>query len=385
MTRSAYDLVIIGAGSVGLPAALAAQRSGLKTLVIERLASVGQGENKSAIGGVRATHSDPAKIAICLRSLDIFRHWQEKEGDDVGWQQGGYLFPVYREPDEQTLRGLMPVQHAHGLNIEWIAPDRVRDLVPGIRDDGLRGGAYSPEDGNLSPLKMINALYFAARRSGVEFIFGETAAGIRTERGRVAGLTTDRGQYLCRFILNAAGASAVEFGRHAGLELPVYPDSHEAGITEPVNRFFAPLIVDMRPSAGARNCYFYHNSSQRIVFCLTPDPLYPGTDHRSHSSFLPIIARKMIDLIPRLANVRIRRVWRGCYPQTPDGMPVVGEAPDAAGYFFAAGLCGQGLMLGPGLAQDIVALLLEGKPVTETRAWSTLSLHRNFGKAEALK
>ena len=59
------DVIIIGAGSVGVPAALAMAQAGLKVVVLERFASQGQGSNKAAIGGVRATHSDPAKIRLC--------------------------------------------------------------------------------------------------------------------------------------------------------------------------------------------------------------------------------------------------------------------------------------------------------------------------------
>lgn len=385
MSGPKFDLVIIGAGSVGVPAALFARRAGLRTLVIDRLASPGQGENKAAIGGIRATHSDPAKITICLRSLDIFRGWKDKEGDDIGWQQGGYLFPIYRAEDETTMRGLLPIQHRYGLQIDWIEPRQVRELVPGIREQDLRGGTYSPQDGNLSPLLVINAFYFAGRRAGAEYHFRETVTGIDVDQGRVTGVVTDRGRYACGQVLNAGGAAAAGIGRMVGLDLPVHPDSHEAGVTEPVAGFFKPLVVDIRPTPGGKNCYFYHNSHHRIVFCLTPDPLFAGTDHRSHSSFLPTVSRKMIDLLPRLAPVRVRRVWRGCYPQTPDGMPIVGEAPEARGYFYAVGMCGQGLMLGPGLAQDMVSLMTTGAAITEAEAWNSLRLDRDFGRVESLK
>ncbi|MFA6317727.1 MAG: FAD-binding oxidoreductase [Elusimicrobiota bacterium] len=385
MSAKTYDLVVIGAGSVGVPVALYGRRAGLSVLVLDRLASPGQGENKSAIGGIRATHSDPAKISICLRSLKIFREWQSKEGSDIGWRQGGYLFPVYRETDEKTLKGLLEVQRKAGLNIDWASPEKIKSLVPGIKEEGLRGGTSSPEDGNLSPLMASNSFAFAAVRAGAEFRFRETVRSIEVSSGRVQKVVTDQGSYACRFVLNAAGSAAPEIGRMTGLDLPVHPDSHEAGITEPVARLFDPLIVDIRPTPGAKNCYYYQNSIGRIVFCLTPEPIYPGTDRRSHSSFLPIVSRKMIDLIPRLAGIRIRRVWRGCYPQTPDGSPIVGEDPKAKGSIYAVGMCGQGLMLGPGLAEDLVSVMIKGKPVTDEAAWKSLRLDRSFGKVEAPK
>ena len=381
-----YDLVIIGAGSVGVPVAMEAARQGLKTLVLDKRASSGQGDNKRAIGGVRATHSDPAKIRICLRSIRTFAEWGEREGDYLGFVRGGYLFPVFREEDEKTLKSLLKIQKSHGLNIDWIEPDDVKRLVPGIREKDLRGGTYSPEDINVSPLRSINAFYFAAKKAGAEFRFREKVTGIETSGGRVAAVTTDKGKYGAAHVLNAAGAAAVEIGRMVGIDFPVFPDSHEAGITEPVERFFEPLVVDIRATPGSKNCYFYQNSQNRIEFCLTPDPIFPGRDRNSTSTFLPIVAQKMVDLLPRLASVRVRRVWRGLYPQTPDGSPVAGSSKDVEGYHYAVGMCGQGFMLGPGLAEDMVSLIRTGKPITDEEVFRLFRLDRDFSAAtEALK
>ncbi len=64
-----YDVIIIGAGSIGAPTAFFLAKAGFKVLVIDKFPSVGQGSSKRAIGGIRATHSDPAKIRLCLRSI----------------------------------------------------------------------------------------------------------------------------------------------------------------------------------------------------------------------------------------------------------------------------------------------------------------------------
>jgi sarcosine oxidase subunit beta len=320
-----------------------------------------------------------------LRSIETFSKWAEREGDDLGWRKGGYLFPVYSEADEATLKGLLEVQHSHGLNIDWIPPADVVALVPGINQDNLRGGTFSPDDGNASPLKSTAAFYDAAYRAGAEFRFDETVTGVETSDGKVAAVVTPLGRYACAHVVNAGGSNAAALGRMVGLDLPVYPDSHEAGITEPVERLFEPLIVDIRVTPGSKNCYFYQNSASQIVFCLTPDPIVPGTNRDSTSTFLPVVSQKMVDLVPKLANIHVRRTWRGCYPQTPDGMPVVGSHPEIQGYHYAVGLCGQGFMLGPGLAEDVVSIIKTGKPVTDADVFESFRLDRDFSGVEALK
>jgi len=380
-----YDLVIVGAGSVGVPTAIVAARRGLSTLVLDPCASPGQGDHKRAIGGVRATHSEPAKIRVCLRSIRIFSEWEEREGDNLGFRKGGYLFVAYRAQDEKMLKDLLVIQKSQGLNIDWVSSEQVRELVPGINPAGLLGGTYSPDDINVSPLRCASAFYFAARRAGAEFRFRERVTGIQIAGGKVQAVCTDKGRYDTHHVLNAAGADAVAVGRFVGIELPVFPDSHEAGITEPIERLFNPLLVDVRPSPGGKNCYFYQNSENRIEFCLTPDPLVPGMNRESTSEFLPLMARRMVEMLPRLASVRVRRTWRGLYPQTPDGGPIVGSAESPAGYHYAVGMCGQGFMLGPGLAEDIVSLVAEGRPVTDPAVFESFRLDRDFGKAEKLK
>jgi len=165
-----FDVIVIGAGSVGLPIAYFLTLEGQKVLVLEAESSVGQGQNKTAIGGVRATHSDPAKILLCQESLKIFSRWEETHGYSIGWKKGGYCFPVYREKEEVTLKNLLPIQKNFRLNIDWIDADGIREVIPGINTNGLIGGTYSPDDGQVSPLLAANALYKDQRNGGAHTI-----------------------------------------------------------------------------------------------------------------------------------------------------------------------------------------------------------------------
>lgn len=389
MSAKSYDVIVIGAGSVGNPAAAFLAMRGLKTLVIESYPSPGQGQNKSAIGGVRATHSDPAKIKTCLRSLEIFSTMKEKHGHDVGWKTGGYCFPVYDEGLEKTLKGLLEIQKEHGLDIDWVDADRIKEVIPGVNENGLRGGTYSPGDGQVSPLMAADAFWKIAVEHGAEYRFNEKVSSIEIKSGKVTGVRTDKGAYAAPNVLNAAGGYAREVGDMAGLNVPVTPDSHEAGISAPVKPFLAPLVVDMRPGPDGRtaNFYFGQNHDGRIIFCYTPSELFTGTDRRSQSEFLPIIARRLIALIPAFRNLLIRRVWRGLYPMTPDGSPIVGAVKEIEGMYLGVGMCGQGFMMGPGVAENLASLIAEGKPVMDEETFEELSFYRELsgGKKELLK
>lgn len=422
-----YDVILIGAGSVGVPAAMSLGALGLKTAVIDKMPSPGQGENKHAIGGIRATHSDPGKIIACIRSIEIFSTWRETHGDDIEWLKGGYLFPVYREKEERLLKSFLPIQKRYGLEIDYIDPDTVAQIAPGINRNGLLGGTFSPNDGSASPLVTGSAFFRKAVQTGnVDFYFKERVTEIKTagskdivdratvcSSGRTVGesagtenskswaerqhegnfsVVTDKDSYNAPVVIDAAGPFSRDIGKMVtadgklvGIDIPVFPDSHEGGVTEPVEPFFKAMLVDLRSAPGSKNYYFYQNAHGHIIFCITPDPPIVGIDKRETSVFLPQVASRMLNLMPRLKNIRVRRVWRGLYPMTPDGSPILGWNKDVPGLLHATGMCGQGYMLGPGVG-EIIGRMVTGQ-LTEADKIVTdeFSLYREFGGEEALK
>lgn len=386
---STYDVIVVGAGSVGNPTACFLAQKGLKVLAIEKAAACGQGDNKAAIGGVRATFSDPGKISICIESLKIFTTWHEQYGFDVGWKPGGYCFPIYSESLEKSLKDLLPLQKKFGLNIDWVDATRIAELVPGIVRQDLRGGTYSPEDGQVSPLLAPVAFQREAVRHGAEYHFKERVVGYQKDKNRITGVITDKGSYSSGYVVLAAGSDAREHSPWLGFDIPVQPDSHEAGISAPIEHFLAPLVVDLRPGPEGKtvNFYFGQNKEGQIIFCYTPKTLFCGTNRESISEFLPILANRMISLLPRFKNLLIRRVWRGCYPMTPDGVPIIDKAPGIEGLLLAVGMCGQGFMMGPGVAKNITSLITTGQPCISEEAQSYFRYDRDFYKSknEALK
>jgi sarcosine oxidase subunit beta len=380
-----YDVIILGAGSVGTPAALSMAQAGLKVLVIDPMPSAGQGSNKAAIGGIRATHSDPAKIRLCLRSLEIFSTWEERYGDDIEWLKGGYAYPVYRQHEEQLLKDLLVTQKSYGLHIDWCDRERMLEVIPDLNPDGLIGGTFAPDDGSASPMLSAHAFWKQACLQGVEFRFQEMPTAVIVEGGRVKGVRTNKGQYGASFVVNAAGAWAADVARLIGGDVPVKPDLHEAAITEPVAPFLAPMVVDIRPAPGSANYYFYQHKTGQVIFCITPSPQIWGMDRNETSSFLPMVAKRMVDLMPRLAGIRVRRTWRGMYPMTPDGSPIVGWAREAEGFVHAVGMCGQGYMLGPGVG-ELLARMVQGTVTEADREVLTiLSPERTYAGMERLK
>ncbi len=392
MSVHTSDVVIAGAGSVGLPLAWQLARRGLSVTVLDQEASWGRGQNRAAIGGLRATHSETAKIRICLESIAIVSSLEKDHGFDVEWRQGGYLYVAYDEERKAAFLSLLESQKKAGLDIDWIGADEVGRLAPGIMREGLLGGTFSPGDGYASPLMTATSFHRLGLEAGVRFEFGRRIDSVELAGDKVTALKTGDERWSAPLFVNAAGAEAADLASIAGFELPIHPDCHEAGVTEPVQRFMEPMIVDIRPDAESGNYYFYQAATGQVVFCITPRPQVWGRDKDSTSSFLPLCVRRMLELYPRLRSLRVRRTWRGMYPMTPDGLPLVGYPAGARNFLQATGMCGQGFMMGPGLgsilAESIFAGGCFGNPAGSTGygfVFEELALDRAFEHAELLK
>lgn len=383
--KNTFDIIIVGAGSIGVPTAYYLAEAGFEVLVIDRLPSVGQSSNKHAIGGIRATHSDPAKINLGKRSLEAFSTWEPQHGEDIEWYQGGYSFVAYTEENATLLKNLVAWQRQNNLNISWLDQHELLEIIPSLNHNELLGGTYSPEDGSASPLKAAFSYHKKAVQGGAHFHFNETVLDIISSGSRVIGVITDRAQYSCAWVINAAGGWAKQLSARIGVHIPVEPDSHEAAITEPVAKLFDPMIVDMRARPGSANFYFYQHPTGKIIFCMTPEPPIYGNHTIASSPFLPKAARRLIEIMPVLRHIRVRRVWRGIYPMTPDGSPIIGKVNGMEGYLLAVGMCGQGFMFGPGVGQLLTHLVLNELDDADKIILESLTYHRTFETEEQLK
>jgi sarcosine oxidase subunit beta len=220
---------------------------------------------------------------------------------------------------------------------------------------------------------------------GAEFHFNEPVTEIVIRKGKVVGVKTPCGEYTAGLVINAAGAAARQVSLLAGLDTPVTPDCHEAAITEAVSRFLEPMVVDIRPAPGSANYYFYQHYTGQIVFCITPRPQIWGDHNEETSEFLPMVSRRMLEIMPRLKNIRVRRTWRGLYPMTPDGFPIVGKAKEVENLLLAVGMCGQGFMLGPGLGELLARMAMGVAENGDEEILEILSPYRSFSGQEKLK
>ena len=215
------EVVVIGAGAVGLAIAVEVRRSGLgRVLVVDRLEAAGMGSTSRANGGVRAQFGTPINIEFSRFTIDALRALDERSGGLVGFRQIGYLFLTGTEAGEASLRRNLELQTALGVPARWLDGSAALAMAPYVEPSGLRGGTFCPSDGVIDPHGVVSALVEEGRQLGVEYRFGTHVVGL-DPAGDGLRMHSTGGVIRAGVVVNAAGPSAARIAAMAAVEVPV--------------------------------------------------------------------------------------------------------------------------------------------------------------------
>ncbi|HXQ94947.1 MAG TPA: FAD-binding oxidoreductase [Thermoplasmata archaeon] len=352
--RRSYRTAIIGGGIVGLFTAYHLLRAGAgPVLVLERgfLSSGASGRNG---GGVRQQWETRPTVRLMREAVGAWKRFGAEFGTNVWFRQGGYLFLANTAAEVERLRQVTESVRAEGLNGRLLDPASAGRHAPALSLDGVLAATFLETDGTLYPFPGVWGVYEAVRALGGEVALGVAVTGIRTEGGRVVGVSTTAGPVDAPVVVNAAGGWSADVSRLAGLEVPNVASRHEILATEPLKPFLDPMVI--RLSDGL---YFSQTMRGEVVGGLSiPHP--PGTRAGVPTSpaFLRAMARSLVAIVPALAPVGVLRAWSGYYDDTPDGFPVIGEDPRLPGFVHANGFGGHGFMLSPVSSKRVAQAVL---------------------------
>jgi sarcosine oxidase subunit beta len=371
------DVIIIGGGIIGCATGYYLTKRGLKVNLLEK-DYLTAGSTGRCIGGIRQQFSTELSIKVAIESMKKFAVMKEELGQDIEFHQGGYLFLAHSEEKKKTYTKLIKIQRAMGLDVNYIGVDEIEKIVPGIDTADLLGGAYCPSDAQANPFLIVDGYAKAIREHGNVYTHKEVTA-VNHDKGRVISVRTrDNDTFHAPVVVNAAGSFAREIAQMVNLDIPIYPERHEAMITEQMERFFDMMIVDYRPDG----CYFNQKWGKgSVIGCYTPIPNVPGHDLGTSYEFAKEMGRRMGRIIPKLQRTKIIRQWSGSYEMTPDGNPIL-DSTDIDGFWVVGGMCGHGFMLAPEIGWLAATYISDGKPPYDI---AEFSVHRDFAGKEVMK
>lgn len=371
MTTRTTDLVVVGAGIVGLSTAYEAAGHGHRVTIVDGRhqgwatdAGAGIVNPLDLSGGL----SDVERARIALGGPDFYRvlldQLREDGQDDVGFERVGQLV-VARDDDEEAVLGqvaealtgkLVPsladylgapqrISAAEATaSVPYLAADVRPLLLPGVaRVDGRR---------------MATALTDAAARRGVRRRRG--IARIAVSGGRAVGVDVDGERIAAERVVVASGAwlgDDPSLRALAGAVRPIrgqivhlsYPHA-PVGRTPIVSSIAGPYVLAFAPD--------------RVVTGATHEDA--GFDYRVTAGGLAAVLADGLRVAPGLADASMVETRVGFRPVSADGAPIIGPVPGIDGLVVATGLGAHGLTLGPvvgAIAARVAAGLDAGQDV----------------------
>ena len=351
-----WDVVIIGAGIIGLSLAIWLRKQGLRVLVVER-EEPGREASFAAAGMLvgSGTEMPPAVKPLAEESARMYPEFAHELEDESGLkvdlrEQGTIL--VSRDADFPDSAESISRERFRSLEPQLILAGWGR---PRLHGQGETSAAYIRER-SVDPRALTAAALKAARHRGVDISSGTEVKALLTSGDRASGVQTDKTSYTAEIVVNCAGAWAGCIGPH---KFPV----------RPVKGQMLAVVGGPRLEHVVRadEVYLVPRSDGRIVIGSTLEDA--GYNKQTDVNTIQRLLHAAVELVPELAKAKVHDDWAGLRPGTPDELPILGET-QTRGYFVASGHYRDGILLAPATAQIMTDLIVGNTTSRDLRPFS---------------
>jgi glycine oxidase len=373
----ATDVVVIGAGVIGLAAAWRCAQRGLSVTVLDP--RPGSGASWTAAGMLAPVtelhYEGRALLALNQESAARYPRFvaelAERTGLSVGYARCGTVQAAWDAADLAALRDLHAFQTALGVQSRMLTARELREAEPGLAA-GLPGGLWAADDHQIDNRLLHAALLRAAALAGVREIHsrvagwlldGDRVTGVRTEDGRrfSAGTTVlAAGAWSATIGSTAGGAAGSTAGSAIGALPPeaLPPVRPVKGQTLRLRGPAGLLAHVVRGAVRGSPVYVVPRADGELVVGASSEEA--GFDLSARAGAVYELLRDAQLLVPALGEARFEEVSTSVRPGSPDNLPMIG--PGALdGLIVATGHYRNGILLAP-LTADAVADLCTGRP-----------------------
>ncbi|MDP2052841.1 MAG: FAD-binding oxidoreductase [Acidobacteriota bacterium] len=364
------DVVIVGGGVVGCSAAWHLRQDGFtgRILVVERDPTYQRASSYLAMGGIRQQFCTPVTVQMVQFSVELWKRFDQALGTPAkrphAWfRQRGYLF-LANGATSTALTNRYHEQKQAGASVRMVAVDELQQMLPGVMLDDILFGVLGDQDGYANPREVLAGFRAGAELAGAEFLADEVIA-IDREHGAVTGVRLAGGANIAApVVVNAAGPWAGRLAALAGVTVPVEPLRQmlfRCTLPRPWPSRF-PMLIDPGGVHWRHDDATDPGGPDKIILAFTNWHEKPGEnlaadDDRWKKDFYPA----MVNRAPDLHDVTEVQGWAGLYEMTPDHNPVLGPHPDLAGFIFANGFSGHGLMMSPATGKIVSEFVRLGR------------------------
>jgi len=366
------QIVIVGGGIAGCSTAYHLAKLGKTDVVLLEQGRLTSGTTWHAAGLVGQMRPNRNMTAMSKYGIELYSTLEAETGLATGWKQCGSV-NVARTPERmQVLKKQVAMANSFGVECHLIERKEIAERVPIMRTDDLQGGIWLPGDGKANPADLCMSLAKGARNRGVRIHEGIEVTGVIIENGRAVGVRTAQGEIRCEVVVNCAGQWARQFGRLAGVNVPLYSAEHFYIVTGKIEGVTPAMPVVRDPDGFI---YYKEEVGGIVMGGFEPvakpwkvDPI-PATFQfallgEDWDQFEPLMTHA-IHRTPCLETAEIKMLLNGPESFTPDGNFILGEAPELRNYFVCAGFNSAGIANSGGAGRLIAQWIIQGEPSTD--------------------
>ncbi len=376
-------VVIIGGGVVGVSSLYHLALAGWTDCVLLEKNELTAGSTWHAAGNVPTFSSSWSIMNMQRYSAELYRTLGEVVDYPMNYHVTGSIRLAHSAERLQEFERVVGMGRYQGMDLKILTPDQIEDYYPFLETHDLTGALYDPNDGDIDPAQLTQALAKGARALGARIERFCPATGVRRE-GDEWVVQTHKGDIRCEFVVNAAGYYAREVGKWFGRDVPMIVMSHQYMLFDTVPEVEArahetgrklPLLRDVDSSYYLRqekNGFnlgpYERNCKAHWISADDPFPedfsfqLFPDDLERLEWYITDAMAR-----VPLLERAPLTKVINGPIPYTPDGNPLIGPMPGVPNAFeacvFTFGICQAG-----GAGKVLAEWITQG--ATEWDMWS---------------
>ena len=349
------DVIIVGAGIIGLAIAHSISQHGKNVQIIER-SKPGSGESTKTGGGIRLVHGSEMNIQLSQLSFDTWLHFKKHFKIDPYYRETGHLF--LSSKNINSFLAQVDLLKKMDIDSDVLTKSQISSCWPQLSEMNFSKGIYCEKGGYLDQHRVLRGYVETVTSNGVKIEADTGVYGIIKDKNRIIGVETTSGDYRADWIINAAGPQAGKIAALAGLEIPFISRRHEllileasAAVPEEI-----PWLIDvdrqvhMRPDGSGRALvggFLGHDEP------VDPDTSSPGLSEEWSKNVRLEASESFRVTDP---ESKVMQGWSGLYPGTIDYMPVIDEP--LPGFVTAAGFSGTGLMHAPAVGEIVAGLVV---------------------------
>ncbi|MEL6522628.1 MAG: FAD-dependent oxidoreductase [Pseudomonadota bacterium] len=381
-------VVIIGGGVVGVSALYHLALAGWTDCVLLEKNELTAGSTWHAAGNVPTFSASWAVMNMQRYSTQLYQGLSDAVDYPMNYHVTGSVRLAHSKERMQEFERAVGMGNALEAGLEMMSVADLKDRYPFLETHDLAGGLYDPNDGDIDPAQLTQALAKGARDLGAKIVRFCSATGVGREKGEWI-VSTDKGEIHCDVVVNAAGYYAQRVGEwfkpYGGRTVPMMVMSHQYMLTDEIPELAAwtaehgaklPLLRDVDSSYYLRQEKTGFNLGPYERNCrghwMTPGDqmpedfsfqLYPDDLERLEWYIEDAMAR-----VPLLGTAGVNKVINGPIPYAPDGHPLVGPMPGVPNAFEAC-VFTFGIAQGGGAGKVLAEWITTGE--TEWDMWAT--------------